>query len=154
MLPIAAFKCRGPYNKDFCTKSTGPGKKWHPGVMGHQLRGDIVAYGLLAMMKEGIASIQVALEKDFGSYENKVDDKILISPSNHMGKLKEAAIRSLSENSVSINEYLGESSRSEKPSAFRKTKRLLSPPLPQPISCAQAECGSMPRCYTGEVMIV
>eukprot|EP01036_Dinobryon_divergens_P031899 gene31899-41389_t len=42
----------GPYSSNFSAKSTGGGAPWHPGVLGHKLRGESMAFVFLRMMHD------------------------------------------------------------------------------------------------------
>ena len=49
-VPLNAYRCQGPYGLNFLAKSPGGGEAWHPGRLGHKLRGDSLACFLLSML--------------------------------------------------------------------------------------------------------
>lgn len=66
------YACMGPYGDDFGMKTLGGGSNWHPGVKGHKLRGDVLAYFLLKILDDALHAIDsmqvVALEEMRLSY--------------------------------------------------------------------------------------
>lgn len=58
VLGVGAYKCYGPYNATFSSKTPGDGASWHPGRLGHKLRGDNIAYVLLNIFEEAVSMIR------------------------------------------------------------------------------------------------
>lgn len=57
--PCQEYKCIGPYNANFTVKTPGGnGANWHPGALGHQLRGENMAYFLLAMLLDAVQTME------------------------------------------------------------------------------------------------
>ena len=135
MLPVADFKCRGPYSRDFCTKSPGLGKKWHPGALGHKLRGDAMAYALLATLRDSVHYIATAAEKD----QVPIDaPSVFLSPGNDVGRLWFRSNRLLREEGVVVDWEHPDS-----PDRVRVSEL-------DPVACAQEECRVPPQCFTGK----
>ena len=133
MLPVADFKCRGPYTKDFCRKSPGIGKKWHPGVLGHKLRGESMSFAFLAMLRGSVKAILAAVSRG----HDPSDEGIKVSVSNKVGKLLLHAHAYLKDRGV-LSEW-----------GF-KSSDITSANLQQrAISCSEQECGIPPKCFTG-----
>jgi hypothetical protein len=57
VMACQTYKCRGPYGPTFSEKTPGGGAGWHPGKLGHKLRGDNIAYFLLKIFEEALDSI-------------------------------------------------------------------------------------------------
>lgn len=57
--PCQEYKCFGPYNANFTVKTPGGnGANWHPGALGHQLRGENMAYFFLAMLLDAVQTME------------------------------------------------------------------------------------------------
>jgi len=52
------YACYGPYDKNFGVKTPGGGAQWHPGKIGHELRGDVLAFFVLSILDDALATIQ------------------------------------------------------------------------------------------------
>jgi hypothetical protein len=66
---IGDYKCYGPYNYTFSEKTPGGGAAWHPGRVGHQLRGDSLAYALLSILSDSVDTVASLTSLD-GSIAN------------------------------------------------------------------------------------
>lgn len=58
VLPIEKYSCFGPYNESFSVKSPGGGAYWHPGRVGHRLRGHSLAYAFLSILEEVLSELE------------------------------------------------------------------------------------------------
>mmetsp|Transcript_379 Transcript_379/g.426 ORF Transcript_379/g.426 Transcript_379/m.426 type:complete len:663 (+) Transcript_379:83-2071(+) len=61
VMAVETVRCQGPYSANFSEPSTGSGAAWHPGQLGHKLRGDNLAYVLLTSLHEAADGLQQAL---------------------------------------------------------------------------------------------
>ncbi len=57
LFPIDQYRCYGPYDRTFSTKTPGGGAPWHPGKNGHKVRGDNLAFTIASILEEAIESI-------------------------------------------------------------------------------------------------
>lgn len=57
VLGLDVYKCRGPYSPDFNAKTPGGGVAWHPGRLGHKLRGENLAYFVLSILQDALDTI-------------------------------------------------------------------------------------------------
>jgi hypothetical protein len=56
-MPLEVYKCLGPYGVDFGEKTGGGGSSWHPGMKGHKVRGNMMSYFLLEVLKDAVETI-------------------------------------------------------------------------------------------------
>lgn len=131
ILPVAEYKCKGPYNKDFCTKAPGVGKAWHPGTLGHKLRGEVMAYSLMSMLRESITIITRAAPAD--------SDAITVSPSSLVGSLQIHTSRRLEEKGV----HISWGDKVNTGASDMKSKLA-------PVACIEEDCVTPPTCFTGK----
>lgn len=132
VLPIGEYKCKGPYNRDFCTKSPGPGKKWHPGALGHKLRGDAMSFAVLAILRDSVRAVQALAEED--------SDEVTVSPTNALGDLWDRSNQFLEDQGVHLASGRGRQVKEE--TALR------------PVLCSEEDCGVPPACFTGEMKLL
>lgn len=57
VMAAQTYKCRGPYSPHFGEKTPGNGAGWHPGRLGHKLRGDSLAYFLLKIFEDALDEV-------------------------------------------------------------------------------------------------
>ena len=50
VLSVGRYQCIGPYDNKFIKQADPHGHAWHPGAMGHRMRGHSIAYSFLGMM--------------------------------------------------------------------------------------------------------
>lgn len=93
---IQSYKCYGPYTKDFATKTLGAGAAWHPGRLGHKIRGDNLAFMLLAILEDAIDTIGDLVCTTGFADANDFDKKKLESLPHLMKLLSSVRRRSLS----------------------------------------------------------
>lgn len=62
ILELDSYKCQGPYDKEFCEKTTGGGNEWHPGKKGHQFRGDNLVYNIISILEDAFAEILSSID--------------------------------------------------------------------------------------------
>jgi hypothetical protein len=113
LLPVDGYKCKGPFGPDFSTKSPSKGKSWHPGRLGHRLRGDVLAYAVLAVMKEAVERVQGGLKVDIKANKAvraKVDGRdssgiYLVSSKDELASIRNNAISHL--RGVGLTMYKG-----------------------------------------------
>lgn len=118
--PITEYQCQGPYGADFCSKSLGKGKDWHPGVMGHRYRADTFSYFLLEVLKQAVLDVSTAQMK------GKRDLDALHTQAHHF-----------------LNHHLYRGNFTAK----RLTDHLKDA-LPPPLVCSNSVCKRDSTCYT------
>ncbi len=64
VLPIEKYSCFGPYNESFSTKTPGGGAYWHPGRIGHRLRGHSLAYAYLSILEDALSELDDLYKND------------------------------------------------------------------------------------------
>jgi hypothetical protein len=99
VLPMEAYKCKGPYTPYFSVKTPGGGAAWHPGRLGHQMRGESLAYAFLMSLKSALEDIKEAAA---GLVFTNQAVKTLLDQSNQF--VKRNTFRSVPEPPVSCGE--------------------------------------------------
>ncbi|CAE7530770.1 unnamed protein product [Symbiodinium microadriaticum] len=118
--PITEYQCQGPYGADFCRKTMGKGKDWHPGVMGHKYRADSFSYFVLEILKQAVSMVAMA------QMRGKKDLSALHDEAHHF-----------------LNHHLYRGNFSAKKSTDHHKFAL-----PQPLMCSNAVCKKDWSCYT------
>lgn len=76
-MPLEEYKCLGPYGADFGEKTGGGGNSWHPGLKGHRVRGNVLSYFLLEILKESITTL-------LNDLQNLTPDEIIINSTAYL----------------------------------------------------------------------
>jgi hypothetical protein len=98
--PMQDYRCMGPYNANFTLKSPPgmTGANWHPGAMGHKLRGENMAYFFLAILMDAIETMETVAKFDVTSCTSLPKASV-----PDMGTENQTATRLLSSSSASTS---------------------------------------------------
>jgi hypothetical protein len=140
----------GPYTKEFCDKSPGVGKKWHPGVLGHKLRADVISFAILSILDETTSKIIRAIDSDYiyESSTHSIDESLQVPVHGKVMQLMQEALNTLNvkeELRVDPSMHAQNSGRGR----HQRRRQLSLANNPPPLSCLVLGCDSAPSCFTG-----
>lgn len=167
VMACQVYQCRGPYSAHFGEKTLGGGAGWHPGKLGHKLRGDNLAYFMLKIFEEALQEIALS------STDCKVSLRMGRPPVlRHLTALHDSLSRSNSSvvpdsvKAVVANfpfstpanvTALGDVATMQSPTADKLLARSMeflrehidkSVLSKDPVACLKEECGSEAFCFT------
>jgi len=135
VLELDNYKCQGPYDKEFCEKTTGGGNEWHPGKKGHQFRGDNLVYNIISILEEAFAEILSSIDNC------KSEEPVRVPELNYSTSFSELKIRKSSHSYTDSKLVLVNALTFIKENTFDKV------PDPPQI-CSTEDCVNPSNCFT------
>jgi len=141
VLELEKYKCKGPYDKDFCEKTTGGGNEWHPGKKGHQFRGDNLVYNIISILEDAFAELSNSIDSCKGPEALSQGSSALSPALNYSASFSQLKIRHSSYSSTDMSIILKKSIEFIRDNTFNK------PPDPPQI-CSSEDCVDPSNCFT------
>lgn len=136
VLELDRYKCQGPYDKEFCEKTTGGGNEWHPGRKGHQFRGDNLVYNIVSILEDAFAELLSSIDSCNEPEAARKGPEVTHNVTFSLLKIRKSS-HSYTDSKVVLANSI----------SFIKENTFDKVPEPPKI-CSSEDCGHPSNCFT------